>query len=87
MLILNNSVRIISMVFNIKYMELKIFASQGVNNLNKDIDAYKNYFLYKTIKKFSRIEKTFYLCTRNEQMIASYWRNGRAVECGSLENC
>ncbi len=46
-----------------------------------------SFFFINTIKKISAIKKTYYPCTRNEKMIVSYWRNGRAVECGSLENC
>jgi hypothetical protein len=31
-------------------------------------------------KRFFRYKKGFYICNRNR-------RNGRVVECGSLENC
>jgi hypothetical protein len=32
-------------------------------------------------------EKAFYICTRIQRRSdETHWRNGRAVECGSLEN-
>ena len=39
------------------------------------------------LKNVLKLKKGFYICTRNQEMIATYWRNGRVVDCGSLENC
>ncbi len=36
---------------------------------------------------FCKTKKGSYICNRNQKMIVSYWRNGRVVDCGSLENC
>ena len=42
-------------------------------------------YFYKN--SFCKTKKGSYICTRNQEMIVSYWRNGRVVDCGSLENC
>ncbi len=48
----------------------------------------ENYFK-KTALFFERIKKGFYICTRIQanSLMRHSRRNGRVVECGSLENC
>ena len=46
----------------------------------------KIFFIFST-ENVLIIKKACYICTRNQVLKATYWRNGRAVECGSLENC
>lgn len=40
------------------------------------------------MKMLLQTKKGFYICNRNQRnLFAFYWRNGRVVDCGSLENC
>ncbi len=56
-------------------------------------DHFANVFLKKyrklIVKNLLRIKKGYYICTRIQGIPdeTKHWRNGRVVECGSLENC
>jgi hypothetical protein len=50
------------------------------------IKTLKKYYFF-DVNLFGKPKKVIIFATAIRISIVAHWRNGRAVECGSLENC